>query len=58
MQRLRAVVWPITQTSVAAGLAWYLTHDVLHHRQPFFAPISAVVCMSATNVLRPDALRR
>ncbi|OOK64998.1 hypothetical protein BZL30_8830 [Mycobacterium kansasii] len=52
VQRLRAVVWPITQTSVAAGLAWYLTHDVLHHRQPFFAPISAVVCMSATNVLR------
>ncbi|KZS75323.1 hypothetical protein A4G29_23375 [Mycobacterium kansasii] len=52
VQRLRAVVWPITQTSVAAGLAWYLTHDLLHHRQPFFAPISAVVCMSATNVLR------
>ncbi|SON63571.1 hypothetical protein MSIMFI_05102 [Mycobacterium simulans] len=52
VQRLRAVLWPITQTSIAAGLAWYLTHDVLHHRQPFFAPISAVVCMSATNVLR------
>lgn len=52
VQRLRAALWPITQTSVAAGLAWFLTHDVLHHRQPFFAPISAVVCMSATNVLR------
>lgn len=52
IHRLRTAVWPITQTSVAAGLAWYLTHDVLHHRQPFFAPISAVVCMSATNVLR------
>ncbi|CAM4424546.1 putative membrane protein [Mycobacterium basiliense] len=52
VHRLRAVVWPITQTSVAAGLAWYLAHDVLDHPQPFFAPISAVVCMSATNVLR------
>jgi uncharacterized membrane protein YgaE (UPF0421/DUF939 family) len=50
--RLRAALWPIIQTSVAAGLAWYLTNDVLHHRQPFFAPISAVVCMSASNVLR------
>lgn len=52
VHRLRTALWPITQTSVAAGLAWYITHDVLHHRQPFFAPISAVVCMSATNVLR------
>lgn len=50
--RLRAALWPIAQTSVAAGLAWYLTHDLLHHPQPFFAPISAVVCMSASNVLR------
>lgn len=52
VQRVRAVLWPITQTSVAAALAWYVTHDVLHHPQPFFAPISAVVCMSASNVLR------
>lgn len=52
VQRLRTALWPITQTSVAAALAWYLTHDLLHHQQPFFAPISAVVCMSASNVLR------
>lgn len=52
LQRLRPALWPITQTSVAAGLAWYLTHDLLGHRQPFFAPIAAVVCLSATNVLR------
>ncbi len=52
IRRLRTALWPITQTSVAAGLAWHLTHDVLDHQQPFFAPISAVVCMSATNVLR------
>lgn len=52
VHRLRAALWPIIQTSVAAGLAWYLTHGLLHHQQPFFAPISAVVCMSASNVLR------
>lgn len=52
VHRVRAALWPITQTSVAAALAWYLTHDVLGHKQPFFAPISAVVCMSASNVLR------
>jgi uncharacterized membrane protein YgaE (UPF0421/DUF939 family) len=52
MHRLRGAVGPIAQTSVAAGLAWYFTHDVLGHRQPFFAPIAAVVCLSATNVLR------
>lgn len=51
-ERLRVALWPIMQTSAAAGVAWYLTHDVLAHPQPFFAPISAVVCMSATNVLR------
>jgi uncharacterized membrane protein YgaE (UPF0421/DUF939 family) len=52
VRRLQIALWPIIQTSVAAGLAWYLANDVLHHRQPFFAPISAVVCMSASNILR------
>lgn len=52
LHRFNAAWWPITQTSVAAALAWYITHDVLDHKQPFFAPISAVVCMSASNVLR------
>jgi uncharacterized membrane protein YgaE (UPF0421/DUF939 family) len=51
-RRLRSVLGPIVQTSVAADLAWYFTHDVLGHRQPFFAPIAAVVCLSATDVLR------
>jgi uncharacterized membrane protein YgaE (UPF0421/DUF939 family) len=51
-RRLRSAVGPVTQTSVAAGLAWYLTHDVLGHHDPFFAPMAAVMCLSATNVLR------
>ena len=44
--------WTVLQTATAAGLAWYITHDLLRHPQPFFAPIAAVVCLSASNVLR------
>jgi len=51
-QRLRAVWFTLVQTSTAAGVAWYLTHDVLGHPQPFFAPIAAAASMSISNVLR------
>lgn len=33
-------------------MSWYLAHDVLHHPQPFFAPIAAAVSLSISNVLR------
>ena len=52
VKRLRAVWFTLAQTSVAAGLSWYLTHDVLGHPQPFFAPIAAAVSLSISNVLR------
>lgn len=52
IRRLRAALWPIIQTSTASGLAWYLAHDVLHHQQPFFAPMAATLCLSSSNVLR------
>ena len=52
VQRLRGMWFTLAQTSVASGLAWYLAHDVLAHPQPFFAPISAAVCLSISNVLR------
>jgi uncharacterized membrane protein YgaE (UPF0421/DUF939 family) len=51
-KRLRARWFNLVQTSVAAGLAWYIAHDVLAHPQPFFAPVAAAVCLSITNVLR------
>jgi uncharacterized membrane protein YgaE (UPF0421/DUF939 family) len=53
-RRLRIAAWAIAQTAVAAGLAWYLTHDLLGHVQPFFAPIAAAVCLWATNVVRAE----
>ncbi|OBJ50151.1 FUSC family protein [Mycobacterium asiaticum] len=52
LRRLRSVLFPITQTATASGLAWYLAHDVVGHRQPFFAPVAAAVCLSASDVLR------
>ena len=52
IKRLRAVWFTLVQTSVAAGLSWYLAHDVLGHPQPFFAPIAAAVSLSISNVLR------
>ena len=42
----------LSQTSVAAGLSWYIAHDLLGHPQPFFAPIAAAVSLSISNVLR------
>lgn len=52
VKRLRSLLWPITQSAVAAGLAWYLAHHVLGHVQPFFAPIAAAVCLWVTDVVR------
>jgi uncharacterized membrane protein YgaE (UPF0421/DUF939 family) len=45
--RLRVAWWPVVQAAVAAGLAWWLTHNVLGHPQPFFAPIAAAISLSA-----------
>ena len=50
--RIRAVAWPVLQTSAAAGIAWWFAHDVLGHAQPFFAPIAAAVSLSTSQVQR------
>jgi uncharacterized membrane protein YgaE (UPF0421/DUF939 family) len=52
LKQVRDVWWTVLQTAMAAGLAWYITHDLLRHPQPFFAPVAATVCLSASNVLR------
>lgn len=51
-RRVRAVAWPVAQTSAAAGIAWYITHDLMGHAQPFFAPIAAAVSLSTSQVQR------
>jgi uncharacterized membrane protein YgaE (UPF0421/DUF939 family) len=42
---LRVTGATLLQTSVAAGLAWYLAHDVLGHGSAFFAPVAAVIAL-------------
>ncbi len=42
---LRAAGVTLLQTAVAAGIAWYLAHDVLGHRSAFFAPVAAVIAL-------------
>ena len=46
--RLRGNVLLATQTGVAAGLAWFIAHNVLGHPQPFFAPIAAVITLAVS----------
>ncbi|HEX6459957.1 MAG TPA: FUSC family protein [Thermoleophilaceae bacterium] len=47
LARLRAAWWPVVQAAIASGLAWWITHDLLGHAQPFFAPIAAAISLSA-----------
>ena len=46
--RLEAKSWHVAQCAVAAGLAWFIATDVLHHQQALFAPIVAVICLGMT----------
>lgn len=47
-ERLAAKSWHVLQCAVAAGLAWFIATDVLHHQQALFAPIVAVICLGMT----------
>jgi uncharacterized membrane protein YgaE (UPF0421/DUF939 family) len=46
--RLRAKRWQIAQCAVAAGVAWLIASDLLHHQSPFFAPVAAVVSLGTS----------
>lgn len=45
--RVQPTLWPNTQTALAAGGAWFLAQRIPGHSQPLFAPIAAVVAMTA-----------
>ena len=51
-RRLADAGWSTLQTPVAAGLAWYIAHNLLGHHDPFFAPTAAAVSLSKDRVLR------
>ena len=43
--RSRASAVLAVQGGVAAAFSWYIAVDLLHHKQPVFAPISAVIVL-------------
>jgi uncharacterized membrane protein YgaE (UPF0421/DUF939 family) len=48
LERLHLAWRPIVQAGVAAGVAWLIATDVFGHRQPFFAPVSAIIILGLT----------
>ena len=45
LRRLRHRAFFILQCGVGAGAAWWIANDLLHHEQPFFAPVTAMICL-------------
>ncbi len=46
--RLRSKSWQLGQCAVAAGIAWFLAHDVLSHPKPFVAPVAALISLGTS----------
>ena len=46
--RWQSKSWQIGQCAIAAGVAWFIAHDVVGHTTPFFAPIAAVLCLGTS----------
>jgi uncharacterized membrane protein YccC len=40
--------WPVLQTAVAVGLAWYLAGVIFGHEQPVFASIAALISLGVS----------
>lgn len=47
-ERLRANIWSLLQSAVAASAAYFIAVWVLGHERPFFASIAAVISLSVT----------
>ena len=41
-------LWPLVQATAAATVAWWIAKHVVHHREPFFAPIAALVSLNTS----------
>ena len=47
--RLRSEdVWQLLQATAAATVAWVIARHLIDHREPFFAPIAALVALNAS----------
>ncbi|MFC7446352.1 FUSC family protein [Rhodococcus daqingensis] len=50
--RLRGSALPVLQCALAAGLSWWIANDLIHHPDPFFAPIAAVISLGISLAAR------
>jgi uncharacterized membrane protein YgaE (UPF0421/DUF939 family) len=48
LRRLGAHAWPLLQATAAATAAWVIARYLVDHRQPFFAPVAAVLALNAS----------
>jgi uncharacterized membrane protein YgaE (UPF0421/DUF939 family) len=48
LPRLGAHAWPLLQSTAAATAAWVIAKYLVDHREPFFAPVAAVVALNAS----------
>ena len=48
IHRIRGGLPLAAQSGVAAGLAWFIAHDVIGRPTPFFAPIAAVIALASS----------
>lgn len=46
-EQIRAYAIVAAQAGLAAGLAWFVAHDVLHNQQPLFAPAASIGTIAA-----------
>jgi uncharacterized membrane protein YgaE (UPF0421/DUF939 family) len=44
-RRARSFLLLALQSSIAAALSWYIANDLLHHSEPVFAPIAAIITL-------------
>ena len=47
LRRVRGGLALAVQAGVAAGLAWFVAHDLIGRPSPFFAPIAAVITLAS-----------
>jgi uncharacterized membrane protein YgaE (UPF0421/DUF939 family) len=47
-ERVVTAAWVLLQGAVAATAAWVIAKYGLHHPEPFFAPVAAVIALNAT----------
>src|SRR5437588_500054 len=58
LRALRSLAVPIAQSGLAAGLAWYVAHDLIGHPNAFFAPIAALIALAVVVVVPVNPVRR